>query len=394
MPWVQYIGRRSLAGDVLGPNLVSNGHFTDGATGWIGTSATLSQTVDGKLRVTNSTTANGYGYASYSTESGVLYRLDVDVTLGTATSFFVWGSSTNTGTSAYSRDTGSTSTTITLYFVATASTSYVLLQNGSTTSGHYTDFDNVRVRKVVARGHATDIEHITNGDFDIDAQWTKGTGWAISSGVATATASSAQLINAEHDFSLFAGKSYATSFTVSSYSAGTILIGVSGSGVAEGTARSANGTYTETITHSAATAGDAFGFQTNAFTGTVDNVSVKLAANNTWSLDFDIWLPMQPGRSARTNAVQMLDSSTDTQYWSSKKTLNVQTDMMEYGEWQFMEEFIDNATDGQTVIFDPYGTESQPKDPRSYVLIGSSMTHVVGGDTTERRQYQLQFREA
>ncbi len=85
---------------------------------------------------------------------------------------------------------------------------------------------------------------VTNGTFAVDANWTKGAGWAIAAGKATATASNAGLDQTE---GLVAGKLYRLTYTVSGFAAGTVKPQFTGGTTVSGTARAANGTYTELI---------------------------------------------------------------------------------------------------------------------------------------------------
>ncbi|MDC0637749.1 hypothetical protein OAP25_03510, partial [Flavobacteriaceae bacterium] len=89
---------------------------------------------------------------------------------------------------------------------------------------------------------------ITNGTFDNSVGWTLGTGWTIAGGVATASASIGSTLY--QDPPLVIGQTYTVTFTISNYSAGTVKIRL---GLASGTLRSANGTYTEEITCSGST---------------------------------------------------------------------------------------------------------------------------------------------
>ena len=84
---------------------------------------------------------------------------------------------------------------------------------------------------------------VTNGTFDVDANWTKGTGWTISGGVATsATATSGSLVQT---ISLVAGRRYAVKYEITAYTSGAIIpifiggtsvLGSSGSGLGVKTA--------------------------------------------------------------------------------------------------------------------------------------------------------------
>ena len=108
---------------------------------------------------------------------------------------------------------------------------------------------------------------VTNGTFDADTNWTKGTGWTIAAGVATQSGGSSTL-TASPTF-LKANTTYVVAFEVTSYSAGQVRVYLGGN---YGTYRSATGSFTETITcGSTAT----FFVQGDAtFAGSVDNVSV------------------------------------------------------------------------------------------------------------------------
>ena len=113
---------------------------------------------------------------------------------------------------------------------------------------------------------------VTNHDFAVDANWTKGTGWSISGGKASNDGSfggaNSFLITSETDASV--GDTYEVTFTVSNYVQGSIK---ARAGQGGGTARTANGTYTETMV---ATATETIRLHaTDSFIGSVDNVFVK-----------------------------------------------------------------------------------------------------------------------
>lgn len=119
-------------------------------------------------------------------------------------------------------------------------------------------------------------EIITNGGFDADTNWSKGTNWTISDGVATFSGSNYAELQ-QTGFSLQnpmpAGKMYKVTFTISNYVVGgvRVLLGFT----SYGTTRSANGTYTEFIR--SGTSNNDFRFIHSAGDGdfSIDNVSVK-----------------------------------------------------------------------------------------------------------------------
>lgn len=111
-------------------------------------------------------------------------------------------------------------------------------------------------------------EYTTNGTFASDTVWTKGAGWTIGAGVATASTASSDLSETA-GIIILAGESYTITYTITR-SAGTVTPSIGG---VSGTTRNASGTYTETII---AGATQVISFTGAAFSGTVDNVSVHL----------------------------------------------------------------------------------------------------------------------
>ena len=113
------------------------------------------------------------------------------------------------------------------------------------------------------------IEKIINGGFTADSDWTKGTGWAIAAGVASKSAGTAS--NLSQADAVVQTASYDVEFTISNYVAGSVTPSAGSGGT--GTARSANGTFSETIV---AAASDDFLLVADAtFDADIDNVSVK-----------------------------------------------------------------------------------------------------------------------
>lgn len=113
------------------------------------------------------------------------------------------------------------------------------------------------------------FDYVTNGDFATDSDWTKGSGWTIGSGVATATTASSSL-SQDSQTAIEEGVAYTITYTITR-SAGTITPSIGGT---DGTARSADGTYSETIICGSSQQID---FTGAGFTGTLDNVTIKLS---------------------------------------------------------------------------------------------------------------------
>jgi len=115
-------------------------------------------------------------------------------------------------------------------------------------------------------------EKVTDGDFTESTDWTWGAGWAhdATADEADATASSADL---EQGVSAVAGETYLLTYKVKNFAGGSVLPIVGGT---SGTSRTANDTYSEYIVAADTTN---LKFDATAFTGSIDDVSVKQAAN-------------------------------------------------------------------------------------------------------------------
>ncbi len=117
-------------------------------------------------------------------------------------------------------------------------------------------------------------ELVTNGTFDTDTDWTKGTGWTISGGAAVGVSGAATFIQQSFLPPLTTGQRYVVTFTIS---------GVTGSGVIPhlrgtvGTQITTNGTHSVTMVAGGSASYDVGIFKLSNTNVTVDNISVKLA---------------------------------------------------------------------------------------------------------------------
>lgn len=118
--------------------------------------------------------------------------------------------------------------------------------------------------------NGTFAEYVTNGTFASDTGWTKGTGWTIAAGVATATGAISTPLSQTAAIALIPGYSYTVTFTITSFTAGTIAVSLGG-GTA-GTARGSAATFVQTIV---AGSDGTISFATVGFTGSIDNVTVS-----------------------------------------------------------------------------------------------------------------------
>jgi len=121
--------------------------------------------------------------------------------------------------------------------------------------------------------HPIGDEEITNGGFDTDTDWAKGTGWSISGGKAVADGTQVAGTQLEQNGTYTINKIYKITYTIS-VTAGTVDVRLKlGGTLVRGAVQSTSGTYTEYLT---STGNTAFAVRGDAdFTGSIDNVSVK-----------------------------------------------------------------------------------------------------------------------
>lgn len=312
-------------GLALGTELLTNGDFASGTTGWTtiqggGTTAVVS----GELEVTGNNTANFVNVlqTNVAVSIGKLYRLQVTARRGTTTA--------NVGiytTGSLAADTlfttSTTAQTLTAYFTSAASTVSIglrlLASSGNVTGTAY--FDNVSLREVFgnhlyqnsaalaptyqidgAGKHylnfdgtddflATDASLlvdpaslatpgpnlVSNGDFATSLTgWTTTGNWTYDATNNRAVITTAAASALEQAISLTPGRVYAVTYTYTR-SAGTITPRFTGGTIVSGTVRSSPaGPVTVTDYLVAVTGNTALNFLANsAFLGSVDNVSVR-----------------------------------------------------------------------------------------------------------------------
>jgi hypothetical protein len=110
---------------------------------------------------------------------------------------------------------------------------------------------------------------VTNGGFDTDTDWTKGTGWTIAAGVASKAAGTASNLSQETNaVEVKVGLKYLVSFDMTR-TAGDLDCFLGGATVA------LNQTADQTVSTSVYPQGQSLAFvATSAYAGTVDNVSI------------------------------------------------------------------------------------------------------------------------
>jgi hypothetical protein len=181
-------------GLVLGPELVTNGDFSNGTTGWIIASGGTAAVTSGVIRLT-STTGRSTASQAILTNVGQQYRIDLGlVSNGTAGvgSAIVRVTSTNSYSGTVVASAGSASSNGFLFFTATTATTYIWLAENSATSGVYVEFGGLSVnsdsgnhrfqttsanRPVVSAR----VNLLTKTEQFDNASWTKQSGTTVSS---------------------------------------------------------------------------------------------------------------------------------------------------------------------------------------------------------------------
>ena len=173
-----------------------------------------------------------------------------------------------------------------------------LLEKASiiTTPTAYEDGKLLSVKPVQSFGS----ELITNGTFDTDSDWNKGSGWTIENGVASSDGVSSNS-NLNTTFAFYSGSlQVKMNISVTNYVSGTLRIYLSSTVSAEITA---NGEYTFNTTADR-TDGKLFLKSVN-FIGSIDNVSVKEVID----ADFDF---TRGSSATRVNSQGFIEDVTGT----------------------------------------------------------------------------------
>lgn len=130
-------------------NLIANGTFDAGVTGWTASAATLSATA-GRLRVAYSSNTAGWAYISAPTQIGHNYRLSAELVSLTGSKAQLWAGSAHSNASDLLADPLTVGTNVRTFAPKQATTFLSLVSNMA--SGQYADFDNVSLYPADAAG--------------------------------------------------------------------------------------------------------------------------------------------------------------------------------------------------------------------------------------------------
>lgn len=112
---------------------------------------------------------------------------------------------------------------------------------------------------------------VTNGGFDTDTNWTKGTGWTISGGVATFNNSTGTTLS--QAISSTAGITYRITFDLN-VTAGSVSVSLFGGGSSSGGSFNTTGSHTVDITSAGHTGLGFTGVGGSDFT--LDNITMRV----------------------------------------------------------------------------------------------------------------------
>ena len=113
-------------------------------------------------------------------------------------------------------------------------------------SGLVQDMQSITDPELVLNGDFEELgdELITNGSFDTDSNWTKGTGWSIANGKASCDGSQASDTLIYENIGDQSNETIKFSFTVSDYVSGTLKTAVFGASGTTVHSITSNGDYT------------------------------------------------------------------------------------------------------------------------------------------------------
>ena len=158
-------------------------------------------------------------------------------------------------------------------------------------------------------------EEITNGSFDTDSNWVKGTGWSIANGKASNDGSQSGTSEIYQTGVVVIGKTYKLVYNIVDYTSGTLRIRC---GNTFDVTNNAIGTYTAFLT---ATSNAGVGIQASAdFIGSIDNVSVKEVTGDRARLNYEIeggLVNTKPSLLLEPQSTNLVTYSEDFSQWDN-----------------------------------------------------------------------------
>jgi len=333
---------------VLPTELVTNGTFDNNIDNWAAKSSVISWS-NGKLSCNNSSG----NYLSGAYQAGVWvdtknYKVTVTMQLlsgdsdgnimvlsslsnGSSQSILVTGNELKIGGNAITQTFYLTpsSSDVSIQFACNSSNAVFTIDNVSVKEIQEADFDFSRgssATRVNEQGLVEDVqilsgelvqngdfeqigaEEVTNGNFETDSDWTKGTGWSIGDGKAIATNTSSFF---KQNSVVTNNKIYKVTFNATVDSGRFRLVTTADAGTYTSYI-TADGSYTFYMKPTVSINGG-FEFVGDGYTGSIDNVSVKEVGQN-WSFGTG-W--------SIGNGVALFDSSGNAGYITQSGALEI-----------------------------------------------------------------------
>jgi len=175
-----------------------------------------------------------------------------------------------------------------------------------------------------------------NNEFRTDSYWTKGTGWTIANGKASSDGSQSANSDLEQSGMLEVGRLYTIEYKVSGRSAGTINVLA---GTTVGTAKSADGVYTERLVCAGNTK---IILRADAdFVGSVEYIKVHQGNKLLYYPQPELWLPtlanVTAGRLSNTDFSVLTGSYKISQDANKKKWIECVTAGVAYAPMTYAE---------------------------------------------------------
>jgi hypothetical protein len=292
--------------------LITNGDFNDGSTGWTHNNLSGTSTFsvsNNELTFTRDTFGDSFYQTDVAPAVAGVYLLTFDITAisgGSLRYSFSPNSAANTSNRVLANSLGSYSTSfvsdgtlLDFVFDLDSNGASVTIDNVSVKKIQEADFDFSRgssATRVNEQGLVEDVqilsgelvqngnfeqigaEEVTNGNFETDSDWTKGTGWSIEDGKAIALNT---LSSISQSFSTTTSSVYKVTFTVLDYVSGDIKVQFTGGTTVNSDWYNDNGTFIVYLTALSGNNSLAFKGRNGAeFTGSIDNVSIKEVGQN------------------------------------------------------------------------------------------------------------------
>ena len=137
-----------------GSDLITNGNFNTGLANWtLGDGSHSSGYGQYSLNTTNSDTHDPFSYQAITTEVGESYQITANITDGTADGEVRITTAANLDSASQVASSGvcTTSANVDFEFVATSTTTYIMLVGNGTAGNQYVGFDNIVVKKNITR---------------------------------------------------------------------------------------------------------------------------------------------------------------------------------------------------------------------------------------------------